>query len=429
MRNELTLDLDLAAVSAVPHVDQWCGPWAILPAHLEMLAQAIQSLNLGSHLQEVSEGKNAVLMAGSGADWYSDYTMLTEDGIAVTAALGTLMKHRASMSRNTSTVALRRSIRAAAIDDRVKGIMVAVDSPGGTVAGTKDLAADIAAAAQIKPVHAYIEDLGASAAYWISSQASHLSAGPTALVGSIGTFAVVHDLSKLAEEQGVKVHVVKAGDHKGTGVPGTEVTDGQLAEMQRMIDGLNEHFLAGVQAGRGLSQATVKSLNDGRVHLAETAVDMQLIDAVESFDVAMDRLRQQTKTPNQKRSTSMTTSTADPIAQDVENDADAKDVDSKDTPAPPKVTTLDQRAELKRYMAAFGDTAGAKYFAEGLDYTDACESHIIALDEQLAAAEARADEAEAKLKSLSLGEDSAVDTGAPASTKKRTFAEFTRGNR
>ncbi len=405
--SEIQIQVDASAIANVPHIDQWCGPWAIVPGHLQMMAEAIRSLDLRSHLQNVADGKNEHLASGHGGDYYADYTR-TVDGIAIVGIAGVLMKHQASMSRNTSTVMLRRSIRLAANDAQVRGIMLSIDSPGGTVSGTSDLAEEIAAAAKMKTTHAYIEDLGASAAYWVASQASHLSAGPTALVGSIGTFAVVEDFSKFAEEKGIKVHVVRAGDFKGAGIPGTEVTDEQLAEMQRVIDGLNAHFLDGVASGRGLSRSTVQALNDGRIHLADAATDLKLIDAVESFGDAFDRLNQAT---NSNRSIRMST------------EAPAKVEKTKDEPktADPTPTpkTLDQRAELKRYMNAFGDTAGAKYFAEGLEYTESCEAHIIALDEQVKEANTRADQAEEKLASLDTGEETPVDTGAPAKGEKQ----------
>ena len=258
---------------------------------------------------------------------------MVADGIAVISITGALMKQRASFSRATSTALLRRSIRSAAADRDIRGIMMVIDSPGGTVAGTGDLADDIAAAAGQKPVHAFFEDLAASAAYWVGSQANHVSANPTALVGSIGTFAVVHDLSKAADDAGIKVHVIKAGEFKGAGAPGSVVTDDQLAQMQIMVDGLNEHFLDGVASGRGMNRAQVNQLNDGRVHIAATAQELNLIDAVESFAAAFDRLDQQTA--NQKRSvlamqTNATTNT--PVADNKPTN-EKEPTNEKDKPA------------------------------------------------------------------------------------------------
>ena len=422
MSSELTLNFDQSAIADVPHLDQWFGAWAIQPEKLNGLAELVRGMDLRSHLDAVSEGKNQHVNAMvRGGEFYNDY-MIVVDGIAIACCSGPMMKHRASMSSNTSTVALRRSIRMAANDTAIRGIMVCIDSPGGTVAGTQALADELAAAAKVKPTHAFIEDLGASAAYWFASQANHVSAGPTALVGSIGTFAVVEDYSKLAESKGIKVHVVKAGENKGTGVPGTPVTDEQLAELQQLINGLNAHFLAGVSAGRKLSMAAVQKLNDGRVHLADAALDLKLIDAVETFDAAYDRLNQQTNSSRNIRMTqSITPSAADNPVDDNDKEKDDETKSGDQMPADDKKketkaagSPMDQRAELKRYMNAFGEADGAKYFAEGLSYTDALEAHIVAADEKIEAANKRADAAEEKLASLNLGEDEPIATGAPA---------------
>ncbi len=212
------------------------------------------------------------------------------DGIAVIDVVGSLMKQESSASSSTSTAMLRGTIRKASADPEVKGIMLRVDSPGGTVAGTQDLADDIAAAAARKPMAAYVEDLCASAAYWLASQCPTISANK-GLVGSIGTYMTVYDTSGAAAMEGVKAYVVRAGKMKGAGTPGTEVTPEQLADWQRIVDALNNDFLAGVAQGRKMPLDKVAALADGRIHPAEQARQLGLIDYIDSFDGAMGRLR------------------------------------------------------------------------------------------------------------------------------------------
>ena len=415
----MNLTFDQATLQSVPHFSQFLGDWAMHPEHLRGLADLIRSIDLGTHLAKVEAGDNVHVRAGSGGDYFADYTRV-HDGIAIVNCAGPMMKHRASMSANVSTVAMRRSIRLAANDATIRGIMIKMDSPGGTVAGTADLAADIASAAKAKPVHGYADDMAASACYWALSQCLHLSAGPTSLIGSIGTYGVIEDFSKAAEQLGIKVHLVKAGEFKGTGVPGTEVTDEQLAYIQDRIDGANEHFLKGVAAGRSLTKAQVKTLNDGRVHLAAVAKDLQLIDAVESFDQAFDRLNKATTKNRGKMvmNSSASSDVASTMAAAAAASTDGNGDDNANKTEPTKPTTTPaaggDRAELQRYMSTFGDAAGAKYFADELDYTAACEAHIAELNKQIATANERANEAEQKLSSLELGETEAVDTGAPA---------------
>lgn len=276
----------------VPHLEQYFGVWAIQEEPFRAAVDRVCGMNLHTHvIEQRSSGRNY-------DDAYA-YEMVGET--ALISITGPLMKQASSLSGGSSTVALRRQVRRAAADDAVSSIALRIDSPGGTMAGTQELADDIAAAAAKKPVHAYIEDLGASAAYWLASQATKVFANRTAMVGSIGTFAVLYDMSAMAAKEGVKVHVIKAGDFKGTGVAGTEVTQDQLAEWQRLITESNDHFLQAVATGRKLSLAGVRAVADGRVHLAASAKELGLIDAVQSLDETLQQLqtKRSTKTMSQ----------------------------------------------------------------------------------------------------------------------------------
>lgn len=278
-KDELTMPA--AARLVVPHFSQWLGVWAMADEHFAGLLAAVQSLDVFRHLQSEHA---ALTRRGSGS-----VNAYSQNGIGVIELNGTLMKHASSLGQSTSTVEARRAIRDMAADDDIRGIMLHIDSPGGTVAGTKELASEVARASVAKPTKAFISDLGASAAYWVASQASEVIANEMALVGSIGTYGVVHDYSAAAAKDGVKVHVVRAGASKGAFTPGTEVTGDQLKEYQRIIDSLNAHFLQAVSEGRKLDAETVATLADGRVHPASQAKAFGLIDSVSDFDTAMAR--------------------------------------------------------------------------------------------------------------------------------------------
>lgn len=293
-----SVSIDTSPISGmnVPHIDQYLGVWAVEPSRFLSLAQMAKGLDLRSHvIRQQEPERQAAFEDGARRDYP------ITDGIAVINVYGPLMKFVGSMEEGSSTIALRRQIRNAANDPAVSGILLRIDSPGGTVAGTEDLAADVAAAAKRKPVHAYVEDLCASAAYWVASQALNITANATAIVGSIGTFCVVHDMSEMAKTLGIKVHVVRAGDFKGAGVPGTEVTNDQLAEWQRMVDTLNSHFLNGVATGRHIGIAAARDLNDGRVWIGKEAISKSLIDGVGSFDQAVADLRKAVKSNSQPK--------------------------------------------------------------------------------------------------------------------------------
>jgi ClpP class serine protease len=110
-------------------------------------------------------------------------------------------------------------------------------------------------------------------------------------VGSIGTYGAIFDYSGAAAMEGVKAYVVRAGKYKGMGTPGTEITQDHLAELQRNVDALNARFLSGVSTGRRMNSDRVAELADGRVHIGAEALALGLVDAVGSFDAAMQRLQ------------------------------------------------------------------------------------------------------------------------------------------
>ncbi len=217
---------------------------------------------------------------------------LTPDGIAVIQLSGPILKG-GSKFPHTNSLETRRAVRAAVRDGAVKAILLHIDSPGGSAAGTQELADDVHQAAQAKPVVAHIDDLGASAAYWIASQARSVSVNQAGSVGSIGVFAVVHDTSAAMEKKGVEVKVVTTGDFKGAFIPGAAIPDHHLEELQREVDATHGLFLAAVERGRadrGLSGDALEAAADGRVFGAADALGRSLVDRVASLDEVVSDL-------------------------------------------------------------------------------------------------------------------------------------------
>ena len=282
------MEFQLTDAHLVPHLDQYFGTWAMSERHFLALAEQATRVDIRVHMQEQSakEAKAEI----EARDGEPSKSFQFDEGLAVIELNGSLMKHASSFSGGTSTIKARQKLRAARKDSDVRGVMIKIDSPGGTVAGTKELADEVSALAESKPTHAFIEDLGASAAFWVASQASHISANQTGLVGSIGTFGVVVDSSAMAAANGIKVHVIRAGEFKGVGTPGTEVTAEQLDHHQEIINELNELFLTAVSTGRGMPIDQIRLIADGRAHVAKTAQAMGLVDQVETFEQAMSAL-------------------------------------------------------------------------------------------------------------------------------------------
>lgn len=268
----------------VAHLHEYFSVWAVQEEPFRALVDSVNGIDIALHVMRNQGSQQGVRQAETGL-------LMASGGVAVVELAGPLMKQVSSLSGGTSTVAARRKIRSAARSEEVTAIVLLIESPGGTAAGTQELADEVAAAAKLKPVHAFIDDLGASAAYWVASQATKVYANASAWVGSIGSFMVLRDTSGAGEKLGVKTHVVRAGDFKGMGTPGTEITAEQIAHIQELINAVNAQFLAGVASGRRMALDKVQSLADGRIHVGAAAVSLGLIDGIQTFDQTLDNLR------------------------------------------------------------------------------------------------------------------------------------------
>lgn len=262
--------------SSVSRLSDWLGVWAMEANAAAVLLDTVLATDWAKHLAQAVPTPTA------------NYQMADVGGrkVAIVPVVGTLMKSRSSFG-GTSSVDVRRQLRAAAADPEISAILIRVDSPGGTVAGTSDLAAEVQRARSSKPVWAQIEDMGASAAYWVASQASRVFASNgTTLVGSIGTLLTVE------KGRGDSIRVFRTGPHKGAGID--ELTDDQAAHLQSLVEGMQAEFSAAVQSGRRMTAAQLTEVATGAAWLASKAMDLRLIDGVQSVEktlLALSKVR------------------------------------------------------------------------------------------------------------------------------------------
>lgn len=303
---------DLLAALDVPRfhrLSDWWGPWLIEPGHGTVLLDLVRGTDLAAHVREAAEGRGGTERTAA-AEEYQTVKMGGGQQVAIVVLKGVMQKSVGSMSAGTSTVAVRRAIRKAAADPDVSAILLAIDSPGGSLSGTADLAGDVAAAAKRKPVWAQIEDMGASAAYWVASQTERVFANhETALVGSIGTLAVVYDTSTKAAAEGVKALVFGTGPIKGVGTPGAPVTDEHQAYIRGLVEDGQRSFDAAVRKGRGLTDRQLEAVKTGGAFGASEALARKLIDGIQSFDATLAQLTAESR----RRTKTETTRAASPV--------------------------------------------------------------------------------------------------------------------
>lgn len=252
-------------------------PWAITPTMLDRLCGIIES--------QVRIGKSAFL-----DELPPPPSQDTEmrGSIAVKPINGIIDKDIGDFERISGAVdidEIAADLRRLAADETVSAIVLDFDSPGGTVTGVPELAELVSQISKIKPVVAYTDSLAASAAYWIASGASAFVASSSAEVGSIGVYLPVIDVTRAYESQGVKVDLVKAGDLKAAGYPGTAMSAEQRADLQAGVDHVYERFTNFVSAHRIAVDADAMR---GQTLFGDQAEVAGLIDWIGDLDSAVE---------------------------------------------------------------------------------------------------------------------------------------------
>lgn len=218
----------------------------------------------------------------------------TRDGVvAVVPLFGVMAQRRmpgASTGGGASSEAVGRALSQAANDPSVKAIILHVDSPGGAVSGTRELAAKVQEAKRSKPVIAHVDSLAASAAYWVASQATEVVSTPGGSVGSIGVIAVHEDVSAMLEREGIKPTIISAGKYKAEGNPYAPLGEEAAAHFQARVDSAYSDFVGAVASGRGVKPADVEaSYGQGRVLGARDALGVGMIDRIATFEETVSR--------------------------------------------------------------------------------------------------------------------------------------------
>jgi protease IV len=178
-----------------------------------------------------------------------------------------------------------RQLERAEDDPSVKAIVLRVNSPGGTVAASEEIATYVNEAT--KPVVVSVGDVDASGAYMVSSQADKIVAGPGSAVGSIGVIMEVPNASGLLDKIGVKFKVLTAGKYKDAGTPFRDLTPTEVSMLQGQIDQVYGQFIDIVASGRNLPRSEVESMATGWAWNGQEAKGMRLVDEIGTYKTAL----------------------------------------------------------------------------------------------------------------------------------------------
>lgn len=174
----------------------------------------------------------------------------------------------------------------AARDDSVAGVILRVDSPGGSVVASDAIAK--AVDRLDKPVVSLMEDVAASGGYYVSAPTDRIIANPGTITGSIGVIMFVPNLSGTAEKLGIRPQVIKSGAFKDAGSPFRDMTEAERALFQKMIDEAYAQFVGVVATGRDMAPAAVRKVADGRILTGNQAKAAGLVDELGDLETAYD---------------------------------------------------------------------------------------------------------------------------------------------
>lgn len=209
------------------------------------------------------------------------------DGVAVVPLKGIMAREISALDKACDGVdvdEVAELLRKADNDPEVRAIVLSVDSPGGSVNGTEELAATIASLE--KPVVSHTAGMAASAGLWAFSQADARYISESAQVGSVGVYMALLDQSGNYAAQGLRRDVIKSEGSplKAAGIPGTSLSDAQREDMQATVDYLYGRFSGAIKAA--MPSVKPEALTGG-MYFGSKAVEMGLADSVASLDDAI----------------------------------------------------------------------------------------------------------------------------------------------
>lgn len=193
-----------------------------------------------------------------------------------------------------------RGLRDYAKEDKIKGVLVQINSPGGAVGASQEIYSELKYVREVlkKPVVVSINNIAASGGYYAAIAADKIITNPGSLLGSIGVISEFANLSKLYDWAKIQRYVIKSGKFKDAGSEMRAMTPEEHALFQNLIDGVYAQFKQTVIDARKLSPELVDQYADGRVFNGDTAVKLGFADKLGSYSDAIREIGAMTKLGN-----------------------------------------------------------------------------------------------------------------------------------
>lgn len=186
-----------------------------------------------------------------------------------------------------------RQLRYFLKQEHVKAVVLRVDSPGGIVAPSQEINAEVKRFAVKKKLIVSMGSLAASGGYYIAAPATMIYANPGTITASIGVILKLSNIEALMDKIGIKSHTLKTGKFKDSGSPVRQFSAEDRAMLQAVIDNTHEQFVRAVAEGRKLPLEEVRKIADGRILSGEQAKEHKLVDRLGTLQDAIEEAGRQ----------------------------------------------------------------------------------------------------------------------------------------
>ena len=219
-----------------------------------------------------------------------DMTFPEEDFVGRIDVVGEIMSTEDSMWNYTGS-SYKHDLYMSFIDELMdvennKGIMLYIDSPGGTVYESDELYLKLVEYKEKtgRPIYAYFASEACSGGYYIAMAADYIVANRNCWTGSIGVVVSLLNCKELYDKLGIEEIDITSGANKAMGSAGLDLTQEQYDILQSLVDEAYDQFVDIICTGRNMDKETVRTLADGRIYSAKQALQHKLIDAIGSFE-------------------------------------------------------------------------------------------------------------------------------------------------
>ncbi|MBI2105642.1 signal peptide peptidase SppA [Candidatus Woesearchaeota archaeon] len=217
-----------------------------------------------------------------------------DEGVAIIPIKGAILPEDSNDIFGASGMGsdtIMSSLKRAMDNDGIKAVVLEINSPGGTVVASREVANFVKALSEEKPVVAWIREVGASGAYWIASSSDYIIADELSITGSVGVISSYLEFSELLEKYGVRYERLVAGELKDVGSPYRDLNDAERKLMESKLKKIQDVFLKEVSENRKLTPSQVDEIRSGFFYLGIEAKELGLVDDLGGRELAIEKAK------------------------------------------------------------------------------------------------------------------------------------------